>query len=209
MSVQDRGFLLSPDFRINSSGFLMSKKWYIVHTHTGVEGKVKDYLMESVRSAAQEDLFGDILVPTEQVVEMVKGKRKTSERKFFPGYILVQMEMNQDTWHTVLATPKVTGFVGVNASQAIAGDDLHKLTPSLTDEEAEKIIGRMEEGANAPKPKIIFSEGDIVRVVDGPFSSFQGEIEEVYPDKGRVKVKVSIFGRLTPVELEYGQVSKN
>jgi transcriptional antiterminator NusG len=197
-------------FRINTAqALLMSKKWYIVHTHTGAEIKVKDSLLEAVRSAAQEELFGDILVPAEQVVEMVKGKRKTSERKFFPGYILVQMEMNQNSWHTVLSTSKVTGFVGVNANQAIVGDDLHKLVPSLTDEEAQKIIERMEEGANAPKHKIIFSEGDIVRVIDGPFASFQGEIEEVYPDKGRVKVKVSIFGRLTPVELEYVQVSKD
>lgn len=187
----------------------MSKKWYIVHTHTGAEVRVKDSLLESVRSAAQDELFGDVLVPTEQVVEMVKGKRKTSERRFFPGYILVQMEMNQNSWHTVLTTPKVTGFVGVNSNQAIAGDDLHKLIPSLSDDEVQRIIGRMEEGANAPKPKVIFSEGDIVRVVDGPFASFQGEIEEVYPDKGRVKVKVSIFGRLTPVELEYVQVSKD
>ncbi len=186
----------------------MSKKWYIVHTHTGSEGKVKDSLTEAVRSAGQEDLFGGILVPTEQVVEMVKGKRKTSERKFFPGYIMVQMEMNQNTWHTVLSIPKVTGFVGVNANQAIAGDDLHKLIPSLTDKEADRIIGRMEEGASKPRHKIVFSEGDNVRVIDGPFASFQGIIEEVYPDKGRVKVKVSIFGRLTPVELEYVQVSQ-
>jgi len=185
----------------------MAKKWYIVHTHTGFEGKVKATLEERIRSAGQEKLFGDILVPTEQVVEMVKGKRKTSERKFFPGYILVRMEMNQDTWHTVMETPRVTGFVGVNANQSLAGQDLQALIPSLSDEEAMRIIGRIEEGATAPKPKVIFTEGDVIRVTDGPFANFQGVIEEVYPDKGRVKVMVSIFGRLTPVELEYIQVS--
>ena len=187
----------------------MAKNWYIVHTHTGFENKVKATLEERIRSAGQEEMFGDILVPTEQLVEMVKGKRKTSERKFFPGYILVHMEMNQHSWHTVQETPRVTGFVGVNANQPIAGKDLHKLIPSLTDEEANKIIGRIEEGASTPKPKVIFSEGDSVRVIDGPFANFQGVIDEVYPDKGRVKVMVSIFGRSTPVELEYIQVSNN
>lgn len=187
----------------------MAKNWYIVHTHTGFEGKVKATLEERIRSAGQEDLFDEILVPTEQVVEMVKGKRKTSERKFFPGYILVRMEMNQESWHTVQETPRVTGFVGVNANQPIAGKDLHALIPSLTDEEAARIIGRIEEGANAPKPKVVFSVGDLVRVIDGPFANFQGVIDEVYPDKGRVKVMVSIFGRSTPVELEYVQISSS
>ncbi len=186
----------------------MAKKWYIVHTHTGFESKVKTSLEERIRSAGQEDLFGEILVPTEKVVEMVKGKRKTSERKFFPGYILVKMEMNRETWHTVQETPRVTGFVGVNANQPLGDQDLEKLIPSLTDEEAMKIVGRMEEGAQSPRPKVVFSEGDPVRVVDGPFANFQGVIDEVYPDKGRVKVMVSIFGRSTPVELEYIQVSK-
>jgi transcriptional antiterminator NusG len=187
----------------------MGKHWYIVHTHTGFENKVKATLEERIRSAHQADMFGDILVPTEQLVEMVKGKRKTSERKFFPGYILVQMEMNQHSWHTVQETPRVTGFVGVNANQPIAEKDLHTLIPYLTEEEANKIIGRIEEGATAPKPKVIFAEGDSVRVIDGPFANFQGVIDEVYPDKGRVKVMVSIFGRSTPVELEYMQVSNN
>jgi len=185
----------------------MAKHWYIVHTHTGFENKVKATLEERIHSADQGEMFGDILVPTEQLVEMVKGKRKTSERKFFPGYILVYMEMNQHSWHTVQETPRVTGFVGVNANQPIAGKDLHTLIPFLTEEEAGKIIGRIEEGATAPKPKVIFAEGDPVRVIDGPFANFQGVIDEVYPDKGRVKVMVSIFGRMTPVELEYIQVS--
>lgn len=187
----------------------MAKHWYIVHTHTGFENKVKATLEERIRSAGQEELFEEILIPTEQVVEMVKGARKTSERKFFPGYILVKMEMNEHTWHTIQETPRVTGFVGVNANQAIAGEDLYKLIPSLTDKEAQKIIGRIEEGAAKPKPKVIFEEGDVVRVIDGPFANFQGVIDEVFPDKGRVKVMVSIFGRSTPVELEYIQVSKN
>lgn len=176
----------------------MAKNWYIVHTHTGFEDKVKEALLERIRVAGQEDLFGEILVPTEQVVEMVKGSRKTSSRKFFPGYILVSMELNDDTWHTVHDTPRVTGFVGDNRNPQ-----------PLPEKDALKIIGRIEEGAITPKPKVVFEEGDAVRVIEGPFANFQGVIEEVYPDKGRVKVMVSIFGRSTPVELEYIQVSKN
>ncbi|PIE55651.1 MAG: transcription termination/antitermination protein NusG [Desulfobulbus propionicus] len=186
----------------------MGKNWYIVHTHTGFENKVKATLEERVKAAGQEEMFGEILIPTEQVVEMVKGARKTSERKFFPGYILVRMEMNEHSWHTVQQTPRVTGFVGINANQSLGAEEL-KLIPSLTDDEAMKIIGRIQEGAAKPKPKVIFDEGDLVRVVDGPFANFQGVIEEVYPDKGRVKVMVSIFGRSTPVELEYIQVNKS
>lgn len=187
----------------------MAKKWYIVHTHTGFEGKVKVALEERIRMMQQEEFFGDILIPSEKVVEMVKGERKTSERKFFPGYILVHMEMNQHTWHTVQETPRVTGFVGINMSRAGGDSDVYNKIPSLTDQEAEKIIGRIEEGASKPKPKVVFSGGDQVRVTDGPFASFQGVVEEVFPDKGRVRVMVSIFGRSTPVELEYIQVSKN
>jgi transcriptional antiterminator NusG len=175
----------------------MAKYWYIVHTHTGFEDKVKLTLEERIRSAGQEELFDGILVPTEQVVEMVKGVRKESSRKFFPGYILVNMELNDTTWHIVHDTPRVTGFVGDN------------LNPQpLTQADADKIIGRIEEGASSPKPKVVFEEGDVVRVTDGPFANFQGVIEEVFPDKGRVRVTVSIFGRSTPVELEFFQVSK-
>jgi len=176
----------------------MAKNWYIVHTHTGFEDKVKEALQERIRMAGQEELFGEILIPTEQVVEMVKGSRKTSERKFFPGYILVNMELNDATWHTVQDTPRITGFVG---------DSRHP--QPLLEKDAQKILGRIEEGATTPKPKVIFEEGDSVRVTEGPFANFQGVIEEVHPDKGRVKVMVSIFGRSTPVELEYIQVSKN
>lgn len=174
----------------------MAQYWYIVHTHTGFEEKVKKTLEERIRSAGQEEFFGEILIPTEQVVEMVKGSRKESSRKFFPGYILVKMELNDASWHTVHDTPRVTGFVGDN------------LNPQpLSDADAEKIIGRIEEGASTPRPKVVFDEGDVVRVIDGPFANFQGVVEEVFPDKGRVRVMVSIFGRSTPVELEFFQVS--
>ncbi|MDH3360065.1 MAG: transcription termination/antitermination protein NusG, partial [Desulfobulbaceae bacterium] len=141
----------------------MAKNWYIVHTHTGFEDKVKDALLERVRIAGQEELFGEILVPSEQVVEMVKGSRKTSERKFFPGYILINMELNDATWHTVQDTTRVTGFVG----------DSRNPQP-LPERDALKIIGRIEEGASKPKPKVVFEEGDPVRVVEGPFANFQG-----------------------------------
>lgn len=171
--------------------------WYILHIHTGQEESVKENLLERIRRTGQEEYFGQILVPTEQVVEMIKGKKKTSSRRFFPGYILVQMELNDLTWHTVRDTPKITGFVG---------NDLHP--QPLSDADAEKIIHRIEEGELRPKPKVMFEEGDKVRVTDGPFANFQGEVDEVYPDKGRVKVMVSIFGRSTPVELEFVQVSK-
>lgn len=187
----------------------MAKYWYIVHTHTGFEIKVKATLEDRIRKAGQEEMFGEILVPTEQVVEMVKGARKTSERKFFPGYILVNMDMNAHSWHTVVETPRVTGFVGVNANQAIGNQEIYKLIPALTQEEADKIIGRIADGAEKPKPKVIFEVGDVVRVTEGPFANFEGTVDEVFPDKGRVRVMVSIFGRSTPVELEYMQVSNN
>ncbi len=186
----------------------MKKKWYIVHTHTGFEAKVKATLEENIRQAGQEEMFGDVLVPTEQVVEMVKGERKTSERKFFPGYILVNMDMNEHSWHTVVETSRVTGFVGVNTGQA-AGQDVYKRIPALTQQEADRIILRIEKGAEKPIPKVIFEVGDIVRVTEGPFANFEGAVDEVFPDKGRVRVMVSIFRRSTPVELEYMQVSNS
>ncbi len=176
----------------------MGKQWYIVHAHTGYEDKVKLELLEHIKNAGQEEFFGEILVPTEQVVEMIKGTRKTSSRKFFPGYILIQMELNDATWHTVQEISRITGFVG---------DNLHP--QPLPDAEAQKIINRVEEGATKPRPKVVFETGDVVRVIDGPFANFDGVVDEVYPDKGRVKVMVRIFGRSTPVELEYIQVSKN
>lgn len=176
----------------------MARNWYIVHTYSGFEAKVKTALEERIRLAGQDDLFGEILVPTEQVLEMVKGEKKTSERKFFPGYIMVNMELNDESWHTVRSTPKVTAFVGNDMAP----------TP-LSDEEAMKIIGRIKDGALKPKPKVIYEVGDTVRVTDGPFANFQGVVDEVYPDKGRVRVMVSIFGRSTPVELEFVQVSND
>jgi transcriptional antiterminator NusG len=175
----------------------MARCWYILHTYSGFEEKVKIVLLERIKKAGQEDLFGEILVPTEQVVEMIKGAKKTSARKFFPGYILINVDLNDETWHTVRDTPKVTGFVG------------NDLNPEpLPDEDAMKIIGRIQDGAAKPKPKVMYEEGDEVRVIDGPFSNFQGIVDTVYPDKGRVRVMVSIFGRQTPVELEFVQVTK-
>jgi transcriptional antiterminator NusG len=176
----------------------MARHWYIVHTYSGFEDKVKINLQERIRIADQEDLFGEILVPKEQVLEMIKGSKKTSERKFFPGYILVNMELTDETWHTVRSTPKVTGFVGNDRNP-----------PTLSDEDAMKIIGRIKDGAMKPKPKVIYEVGDSVRVIDGPFANFQGVVDEVYPDKGRVRVMVSIFGRSTPVELEFVQVAND
>ncbi|MDF1613446.1 transcription termination/antitermination protein NusG [Desulfurivibrio dismutans] len=175
----------------------MARRWYILHTYSGFEEQVKTALQERIKNAGQQEMFGEILVPTEQVVEMVKGSRKTSSRKFFPGYILVNVDLNDETWHTVRGTPKVTGFIG------------NDLNPEpLDDSDAMKIIGRIQDGALKPKPKVSFEEGDQVRVIDGPFANFQGVVDEVNPDKGRVRVRVSIFGRETPVELEFIQVSK-
>jgi transcriptional antiterminator NusG len=175
----------------------VAHKWFIVHVYSGFETKVKQSLTERIESYPEPDKFGDIVVPTEQVVELVKGKRKTSSRKYYPGYILVQMELDDGTWHLVKNTAKVTGFLG--------GKD--KPVPMM-DKEAERILAQLEDGKNKPQPKFSFEEGDDVRVVDGPFTNFQGTVEEVNPEKGKIKVLVSIFGRSTPVELEFVQVTK-
>ena len=172
-------------------------KWYIVHTYSGFEHKVKVNLEERIKALEQEAYFGHILVPTEQVIELKKGRKKTSSRKFYPGYILVQMILNEETWHTVRNTAKVTGFVGGGT----------KPSP-IPDEEADRIIQQMEEGISRPKPRYSFEEGDEVRVVDGPFSNFQGIVQEVKPDKEKLRVLITIFGRSTPVELEFIQVNK-
>ncbi|NLA74220.1 MAG: transcription termination/antitermination protein NusG [Deltaproteobacteria bacterium] len=172
-------------------------KWYIVHTYSGFENKVKLNLEERVKALKQGDYFGKILVPTEQVVELKKGQKKTSSRKFYPGYIMVQMILNKDTWHIVRNTAKVTGFLG-------GGNEPYP----VPDAEAERIILQMEEGITKPKPRYSFEEGDEIRVVDGPFSSFQGTVEEVKPDKEKLKVLITIFGRPTPVELDFIQVNK-
>ena len=175
----------------------MDLQWYIVHTYSGFEQKVKATLEERIRTLDQQEFFGKILVPTEQVVELRKGKKRTSSRKFYPGYILVQMALNDDTWHTVRNTAKVTGFVGGGSMPA-----------PIPDEEAERIILQMEEGVSRPKPKYQFEDGDEVRVVDGPFSNFNGIVEEVKPDKEKIRVLITIFGRATPVELDFIQVNK-
>lgn len=175
----------------------MSKKWYGVHTYSGFENKVRLNLAERIKNEGVEELFEEILIPSETVVELKKGEKKTSSRKFFPGYILVKMELTDETWHIVKETAKVTGFVGGN-------------TPfPISDEEVNKISRRMEEGAEKPRPKVQFEVGETVRVVDGPFLNFSGIVEDVKPDKGKLRVTVTIFGRATPVELEFMQVEKN
>lgn len=175
----------------------MDLNWYIVHTYSGFEHKVKANLEGRIKTLGQEKYFGRILVPTEQVIELKRGQKRTSSRKFYPGYILVQMVLNQDTWHTVRDTAKVTGFVG--------GDT--RPTP-VPDDEAERIIQQMEEGISKPKPKYTFEEGDEVRVIDGPFNNFQGVVQEVNQEKEKLRVLISIFGRLTPVELDFIQINK-
>jgi transcription termination/antitermination protein NusG len=172
-------------------------KWYIVHVYSGFENKVKTALEDRVASSAHPEKFGEVLVPTEQIVELVKGKRKTSSRKFYPGYILVQMAMDDETWHIVNDTAKVTGFLGGRETP----------TP-ISDEEANQILNRMEAGKDKPKPKFYFELGDEIRVIDGPFTNFNGTVDEVNPEKGKIKVMVSIFGRSTPVELDFVQVTK-
>ncbi len=175
----------------------MDLNWYIVHTYSGFEHKVKANLEGRIKTLGQEKYFGRILVPTEQVIELKRGQKRTSSRKFYPGYIMVQMVLNQDTWHTVRDTAKVTGFVG--------GDTRPSPVP---DDEAERIIQQMEEGISKPKPKYTFEEGDEVRVIDGPFNNFQGVVQEVNPEKEKLRVLISIFGRLTPVELDFIQINK-
>ncbi len=175
----------------------MEKKWYVVHTYSGFENKAKKSLEEKIRLEHLEDQFGEIMIPMEQVVEMVKGEKRTSKRKFFPGYILVQMEMNTKTWHLVKNTPKVTGFVGGTVNP-----------PSISDAEVQRLTTQISEGSLKAKVKVQFSEGDQVRIVDGNFTNFNGTVHEVNQEKGRVKVLVSIFGRPTPVELDFMQVEK-
>lgn len=176
----------------------MAKKWYVVHTFSGYEHKAKAALEERIKGFGKQELFGEILVPVEKVVELVKGKKKTSSRKFFPGYILVQMELNDESWHIVKETPKVTGFVGGGTNPAPVSED-----------EVKNITHQMEEGAIRPKPRILFSVGESVKVVDGPFADFNGVVEEVRPEKGKLRVLISIFGRATPVELDFVQVERN
>jgi len=174
-------------------------RWYVVHAYSGFEKSVQRALEERIRRAAMQAKFGRILVPTEEVVEMKAGQKSISERKFYPGYVLVEMEMDDEAWHLVKNTAKVTGFVG--------GAHGRK-PPPLSEKEVNEILHQMQEGVEKPKPKILFEVGEAVRVKDGPFTDFHGTVEEVNYDKSRLKVSVTIFGRATPVDLEFGQVEK-
>ncbi|HHZ67700.1 MAG TPA: transcription termination/antitermination protein NusG [Alphaproteobacteria bacterium] len=174
----------------------MEQRWYIIHTYSGFEKKVAQAIREQAERS-MPDLFEKILVPTEEVVEMRRGQKISSERKFFPGYVLIKMVMTNESWHLVKNTSKVTGFLGT------AGEP----TP-ISQAEADRILRQVQEGVERPKPLITFTIGEMVRVADGPFSSFNGMVEEIDEDKARVKVSVSIFGRATPVELEFSQVEK-
>ena len=176
----------------------MSHRWYVVHAYSGYEQQVVRSLEERIERYQMQDVFGEVLVPKETVVEMKKGQKRRSERKFFPGYVLVQMEMNDETWHLVKSVPKVLGFIGGTAE---------KPAP-ITEREANAILQRIQEGEDKPQPKTLFDVGEMIRVIDGPFADFNGEVEEVNYEKSRMRVAVSIFGRSTPVELEFGQVEK-
>jgi transcriptional antiterminator NusG len=176
----------------------MALQWYVVHAYSNFEHKVKESLMQRVRRAGLQHKFGEILVPTEEVVEMREGQRRKSERKFFPGYVLVQMEMDDETWHLVKEVPKVLGFIGGSSD---------KPAP-ISDKEAQAILNRVQEGVDKPKPKILFEPGEVVRVTDGPFNDFSGVVENVNYEKSKVRVAVQILGRSTPVELDFSQVEK-
>ncbi len=173
------------------------KKWYVVHTYSGYENKAKQSLEERIKNAKAEDAFGEILIPTEQVVDVVKGKKRTSKRKFFPGYLIVNMFLDDNTWHIVKNTPKITCFVG-NATKP----------PSIPEREVVRLTTQISEGTLKPTPRVLFEDGDKVRVNEGPFANFNGTVEDVKMDKRKVRVLVSIFGRSTPVELDFEQVEK-
>ena len=176
----------------------MSKRWYVVHAYSGYEKRVASTLKERIELTGMQDSFGEILVPTESVVEMREGKKRKSERKFYPGYVLVEMEMNDESWHLVKSTPRVMGFIGGTAE---------KPAP-ITSKEVDTILSRVRDGAEKPTQKTIFEPGEVVRVTDGPFADFNGSVEKVNYEKSRLQVSVSIFGRSTPVELEFSQVEK-
>ncbi|HEY9182477.1 MAG TPA: transcription termination/antitermination protein NusG [Gammaproteobacteria bacterium] len=176
----------------------MALQWYVVHAYSNFEHKVKESLIERVRRAGLQDKFGEVLVPTEEVVEMREGQRRKSERKFFPGYVLVQMEMDDETWHLVKEVPKVLGFIGGSSD---------KPAP-ITDKEAQAILNRVQEGVDKPRPKVLFEPGEVVRVTEGPFNDFSGVVENVNYEKSKVRVAVQILGRSTPVELDFSQVEK-
>ena len=176
----------------------MSKRWYVVHAYSGFEKSVQRALNERIVRQGMQDAFGRVLVPVEEVVELKSGQKSITERKFFPGYVLVEMDMNDESWHLVKSTPKVTGFVGGTAN---------KPTP-ISEKEVEKIMQQMQDGVEKPRPKVLFEPGEVVRVKEGPFTDFHGSVEHVNYEKNRLRVSVTIFGRATPVELEFGQVEK-
>ncbi|KMV29533.1 transcription termination/antitermination protein NusG [Photobacterium swingsii] len=175
------------------------KRWYVVQAFSGFEGRVAQSLREHIKMHGMEDLFDEVLVPTEEVVEVRAGQRRKSERKFFPGYVLVQMVMNDESWHLVRSIPRVMGFIGGTSDRPAP----------ISDKEAAAILNRLEKASESPIHKTVFEPGEVVRVTDGPFADFNGTVEEVDYDKSRIKVSVSIFGRATPVELEFGQVEKS
>jgi transcriptional antiterminator NusG len=177
----------------------MTKRWYVVHAYSGFENQVMRLLKERIERSGLQEKFGAVLVPTEEVVEMRSGQKRKSDRKFFPGYVLVQMEMCDDTWHLVKSVPKVMGFIGGSSD---------KPAP-ISDVEASAILERVEEGTEKPRPKVLFEPGEVVRVIDGPFNDFNGVVEEVNYEKSRLRVAVLIFGRSTPVELEFSQIEKD
>lgn len=176
----------------------MAKHWYVVHAYSGFEKQVKRSLEERIARFGMEDLFGEVLVPTEEVVEMRQGQKRRSDRKFFPGYVLVEMEMTDETWHLVKEVPKVMGFLGGTSDRPAP----------ISEREAAAILDRVQEGVDKPRPKVLFEPGQMVRVTDGPFNDFNGVVEEVNYEKSRLRVAVLIFGRSTPVELDFHQVEK-
>jgi transcriptional antiterminator NusG len=184
----------------------MANRWYVVHTNTGFEDRVKALIEERVKLEGMGDLVHEVLIPTEMIVEPVKGgKKKTSVRKFFPGYILVKMELNERSWHFIRNIPKVIGFVGGRLKEGKIDPDS---VPDIDEREVMKIKRQIEEGTLKPKPRVTFEKGETVKVIEGPFSNFSGVIEEVKPDKAKVQVLVTIFGRTTPIELDFNQVEK-
>ena len=176
----------------------MSKRWYVVHAFSGFEKQVQRSMTERIARAEMEDMFGEILVPTEEIVEMKGGQKRRSDRKFFPGYVLVEMEMNDETWHLVKEVPKVMGFIGGTSDRPAP----------ITEKEADTILSRVQEGVDKPRPKILFEPGEMVRVVQGPFNDFNGTVEEVHNEKGRPRVAILIFGRQNPVVLKLPHVMK-
>jgi transcriptional antiterminator NusG len=176
----------------------MALRWYVIHAYSNFENQVKKSLLERIERNGLQDKFGEVLIPTEEVVEMREGQKRRSERKFFPGYVLVQMDLDDETWHLVKDVPKVLGFIGGTSDRPAP----------ITDREADSILQRVQEGVDKPRPKVLFQPGEVVRVTDGPFNDFNGVVEEVNYDKSKLRVAVQILGRATPVELDFGQVEK-